>query len=202
VASQDTKERVAQKHRTRNALLISARELLSQGQQPTVPQVADHAGISRATAYRYFSTPEVLAQEALLDAIALQFEHLTASLSTSEDPVRRAEDVVSAVLTMVLRNEALFRTYLGFATAGGAEGRSSRGGRRVRWLSAALEPLAGDLPKEGFDRLIHALSLLSGIETVVVLKDICGLEPDAMDRTVRWIARSLVRASMEELSPL
>ena len=193
---QDTKERVAQKQRTRNALLAAARDLLAAGQQPTVPEVADHAGISRATAYRYFSTPEVLAHEAILDAVASEFDSLAASLPMVTDPAQGAEDLVAAVLRMVLANEALFRTYLSLANAGGS-GRS-RGGRRVRWLSAALMPVAAGLEKEKFERLVHALSLLSGIETVVVLKDICGLEPEAMDSTVRWIARALVAASLKD----
>jgi AcrR family transcriptional regulator len=196
VNGQDTKGRVAQKQRTRNALLVAARELLAAGSKPTVPEVADHANISRATAYRYFSTPEVLAQEAILDAVALEFERLAASLPKGGDPAQSAEDMVVAVLRMVLANEALFRTFLSLANTG--NGLPTRGGRRVRWLSAALEPLADRLPREAFERLVHALSLLAGIETVIVLKDVCGLDPDAMERTVRWVARALVSASLED----
>lgn len=194
MSRQASTERVAQKKRTRQALLASARILLAEGRPPTVPEAADHAGISRATAYRYFSTPEALAHEAVLDAIALQFDALD-ELIPESDPARRAEAVVSAILTMVLRNEALFRTYLAQVSTGG--GPASRGGRRVRWLSEALAPLAGSLDQPALDRLIHGLSLLSGIETVIVLKDICGLDAEAMDRTIRWIARTLVTASRE-----
>jgi AcrR family transcriptional regulator len=194
VNGQDSRERVAQKQRTRNALLVAARELLATGQQPTVPEVADHADISRATAYRYFSTPEALAQEAILDAVAIEFERLAASLPKGSDPTQSAEDMVAAVLHMVLANEALFRTFLSLANSG--NGLPTRGGRRVRWLGAALKPLAGQLPQESFDRLVHALSLLAGIETVIVLKDVCGLDPDGMERTVRWVARALIAASL------
>jgi AcrR family transcriptional regulator len=194
VNGQDSTERVAQKQRTRNALLVAARELLAAGQQPTVPEVADHADISRATAYRYFSTPEALAQEAILDAVALEFERLAASLPKGSDPTQSAEDMVAAVLRMVLANEALFRTFLSLASSGNAL--PTRGGRRVRWLGAALKPLAGQLPQESFDRLVNALSLLAGIETVIVLKDVCGLDPDGMERTVRWVARALIAASL------
>ena len=198
---QDAKERVAQKQRTRNALLAAARDLLAKGRQPTVPEAADHAGISRATAYRYFSKPEVLAQEAVLDAVAAEFENLSSSLSMSGDPVERAEGLVSAVLVMVLQNEALFRTFLSLASSGDGTGRSSRGGRRVHWIAAALEPLAGQMPEDAFLRLVHALSLLMGIETIIVLKDVCGLDPKAIDRTARWMARTLAQAAMGETSP-
>ncbi|MBM6594226.1 TetR/AcrR family transcriptional regulator [Microvirga pudoricolor] len=195
MSSQDSKERVRQKQRTRNALLAAARELLTSGRQPTVSEVADHAGISRATAYRYYSAPEVLAQEAILDAVAAQFEGLAAGMTRGDDPARNAEDLVAAVLRMVLANEALFRTFLTLASAG--DGRPTRGGRRVRWIGAALEPLASRLLPGDFDRLVNALSLLAGIETVVVLKDVCGLDPDAMENTVRWMTRALVAQALE-----
>jgi AcrR family transcriptional regulator len=201
VNGQDTKERVAQKQRTRTALLAAARDLLAQGRQPTVPEAADRAGISRATAYRYFSTPDVLAQEAVLDAVAAEFENLSSSVSVSGDPIERAESLVSAVLAMVLHNEALFRTFLSLASGGGAKAGSSRGGRRVRWIAVALEPLAGQMPEDAFQRLVHALSLLMGIETIIVLKDVCGLDPEAIDRTARWMARALVQATLGETSP-
>ncbi|MCB8823276.1 TetR/AcrR family transcriptional regulator [Microvirga rosea] len=191
---QETKERVAQKQRTRMALLKAARELLVDGETPSVPDAADRAGISRATAYRYFSTPDALAQEAILDAIASEFETIGTLLPDDADPAEKAQHIVSAVLAMVLQNEALFRTFLGLVSGGG----TSRGGRRVRWISAALEPLAARLPQEAFERLVHGLSLLCGIETVVVLRDICGLQPAEMDRTVRWIARTLVTAALKD----
>ena len=58
-------ERINQKRRTRAELLRAARQLTEDGHQPSVAEVADHAGISRATAYRYFSKPEELIREVL-----------------------------------------------------------------------------------------------------------------------------------------
>lgn len=40
--------------RTRAALLDAARELLAEGRTPNVGEAAEAAGVSRATAYRYF----------------------------------------------------------------------------------------------------------------------------------------------------
>ena len=73
MSRQEGFERVAQKQRTRSALLEATREWLAEGKHPTVAEAADRAGISRATAYRYFSAPEPMAQEAVLDAIAREF---------------------------------------------------------------------------------------------------------------------------------
>ena len=190
MSHQDGAERVEQKKRTRKLLLQAARELMVEGHQPTVPDVADRAGISRATAYRYFSSPAVMAEEAALDAIALHFENLDfrTALVTS-DVVERAENVVSAILSMVSKNEPLFRNFLKIALTGD---QPSRGARRTRWLREALAPLATTLPPDEVDRLVNALALLCGIETIVVLKDVCGLEPPAVDATARWVARTLV----------
>ncbi len=190
MSRQDGAERVEQKKRTRNLLLQAAREMMLEGRQPTVPDVADRAGISRATAYRYFSSPAVIAEEATLDAIALRFEDVDfrAALDTP-DVAARTENVVSAILTMVIDNEALFRSYLKIASG---NDQASRGARRTRWLREAIAPLEETVPAAELDRLVDALCLLGGIETIVVLKDVCGLERDAIDATARWMARTLV----------
>lgn len=190
VGGQEGFERVAQKQRTRQALLQAARELLGEGRQPTVPEAADRAGISRATAYRYFSRHDEMAQEAVLDAIAAEFERLDLAFDRQADPALRAEQVVVAVLRMVLRNEQLFRTYLALSVTG--DGR--RGARRVRWLREALAPLASDLQGARFDQLVDALALVCGIETVVVLKDVCGRDDAAIERTARWLVRAILSA--------
>lgn len=191
MSSQESFERVAQKRRTRHALLVATRELLGEGKQPTVPEAADRAGISRATAYRYFSTPAVLAEEAILDAIAAEFERLDLDRAyESQDAVTRAVETVSAVLGMILRNEPLFRTYLGLVVS--PDGGARRGARRVTWLSRALEPLAATLAPAEFQRIVHGLALLAGMETVVVLRDVCGLDDAGIDETARWLAARIV----------
>ena len=57
--------RESQKNRTRKALIEAARRLMGAGQHPTVPEAAEAAGISRATAYRYFPTQEMLLAESV-----------------------------------------------------------------------------------------------------------------------------------------
>src|SRR3954471_19020943 len=52
--------RTAQKRRTRDALVAAAREVVARGETPTVEAAAEAAGISRATAYRYFPNQHVL----------------------------------------------------------------------------------------------------------------------------------------------
>src|SRR5260370_21191062 len=52
--------RARQKQRTRAALVAAARELVAQGQTPTVDDAASKASISRTTAYRYFPNQRAL----------------------------------------------------------------------------------------------------------------------------------------------
>src|ERR1700712_4614642 len=64
--------RVKQKERTRQALLASARQLVERGQSPALARVAEHAGVSLATAYRYYSDTLLL----LSDAFSAQWPEL------------------------------------------------------------------------------------------------------------------------------
>jgi hypothetical protein len=52
--------RQMQKRRTREALVSAARELVAEGEAPTVERAAAAAGISRTTAYRYFTNQHSL----------------------------------------------------------------------------------------------------------------------------------------------
>ncbi|WP_341991348.1 TetR/AcrR family transcriptional regulator [Azorhizobium sp. AG788] len=195
---QETAGRVAQKARTRQTLLAATRDLLAEGHHPTVAEAADRAQISRATAYRYFSAPEPMAQEAVLDAIAKEFEAVSFGNSPAgSDLATRAEDVVAAILRMVLAHEPLFRTFLSVSSAGtGTPG--WRGGRRLGWIRDALAPISVDLPPAQLDLLVTGLALLAGIETVIVLSDVCGLEPGAIEHTARRLARTLVRGVLAD----
>src|SRR5215216_2820839 len=66
--SRQAPDRSQQRARTREAVLNSAVGLLRQGRQPTVAEAAEAAGVHRATAYRYFPTPQSLLADAALTA--------------------------------------------------------------------------------------------------------------------------------------
>ena len=71
-------------------------------------------------------------------------------------------------------------------------------GHRVELLKSALAPLRDKLPVEKFERLAQALSLIFGVEVLIVLKDIWGLGSDDTMEVARWAASALVDARRGE----
>lgn len=184
-------ERINQKRRTRAELLRAARELTERGGQPSVAEVADHAGISRATAYRYFSAPEEMIREAVLDAVATSIRiELVAPGADPQAVGDQLELLIGRIFDMVSENERMFRALLASTVTG--DSKVKRGARRIGWLTEALEPLRSRLPAEDFQRLIYGLSLLTGIETLVVLRDVCGLDAQEARDTTLWAAKTML----------
>jgi len=87
--------RANQKARTRAAIVEAARRLHDgNGEAPTVARAAEAAGVSRATAYRYFPTQESLAVElADMPRLTDDAEAVLAGLAT--------EDVEERLLRLV-----------------------------------------------------------------------------------------------------
>jgi AcrR family transcriptional regulator len=207
--------RVNQKRRTRAAILAAAVELLEQGQSPTVAEVADAALVSRATAYRYFPTQEYLLFEAALETTRSDIDRELEENTLPEDPEARLEMLIDALQKRILDKEAAFRTMLSLSleqfpgeevvVVEGEHYRGEsplpprlRGGGRVRWIKKALAPVEGRLEEQTFRRLVAALSLCMGIEALVVLRDVCALEPSEAEEVLRWAARTLLRSSLAE----
>lgn len=124
------------RRRNRQALLDAASALMDEGMVPTIADAADRAEISRATAYRYFSSPEQLQNEAALDAIARRI----ADMDIKERPGLSVQDAVADLIgkvhQMSLDHEVAFRTMLRLSLD--PEG-SGRGGRRMGWIAGLLE---------------------------------------------------------------
>jgi AcrR family transcriptional regulator len=179
----------------RGALLRAAQALMDEGRVPTVSEVADHAGVSRATAYRQFSSAEALVAEAALDRIAAGIAELAPGAVPAPDPEAAIEALVRRVFAMVVENDAAFRTMLRLALDGGP---GSRGGRRLAWVEAAIAPWRDRFAPDAYARLVPALGLTLGIETWVALRDIAGLDRARAEETAVWTARALVARALTE----
>jgi AcrR family transcriptional regulator len=202
-------ERIHQKARTRAALVEAARGLIRAGAPPTVAEAAERARVSRATAYRYFPTPEALMIEAGNITPATQpVEELVQALQ-GDDPEARLLSVLDRFIPIVFAEEAsmraALRTYQDTWLASRARGERAlpvREGRRMRWLATALEPAQGRLSKAQMRRLNCALALVLSPDAMVVLKDVCRIQSDAEGIAVlRWAASALLHAGLSEAKP-
>ena len=201
-----------QRGRTRQALLEAAARLIAAGRTPTTTEVADAAGVSRRTAYRYFPTQEQLLVEASLERLRPEVEAAIAAvqavpaISTRGDDERdvgwalaRLDATVRVMHRLTIEHEPLLRTVWRL-TADGASvpGVRPRGTRRIDWLTAAVEPLRSRLGPARFARLVSALATCVGFDSLFVLMDLRALSPVEAERVTRWMAEAVVRASVAD----
>ncbi len=204
ISSYESFGRINQKRRTRAALKAATAEFVRRGVTPTVAQVAEAALVSRSTAYRYFPSQEALLAEVLLDeAVRPDLEAVYAAAETPGPPAARLDAVVRADHALVVKHETAFRTALRAMLALSNEDRSEvprRPGNRLRYLAEALSPLKDRLGTQRQQRLVMALSMCVGIESIMVMEDICGLTPAEAETVKRWVAGALLQASLSELA--
>ncbi len=126
--------------------------------------------------------------------------------SGHNDADRRVGDLFTFAFPRLLEYEATHRAALSQALdqwirrqAGtlGGEQRIVRGNRKGL-LRDALAPLKKCVPAQTFDKLAQSLSLIFGIEAIIVLKDIWGLNDEAVRRLALWAAHALVGAAVAE----
>ena len=195
--------RANQKARTRTAIIAAAQELHRQGIAPTIEQAAEHARVSRATAYRYFPTKEALLIEVSEMTDAATVEALLANLKT-DDVEERLLLLIDTFDGLALAEEEHYRTFTRVSLDTWLRGRRNgedapvvREGRRMRWLETVLAPL-DELPPERRRLLQAALALTLGGEAIITMKDVCRLDNDETIAVLRWAATALLRAAVEE----
>jgi AcrR family transcriptional regulator len=188
--------------RMQATMLATVMRLMQSGIVPSVSDVAEAAHVSRATAYRYFPSQAVMIQAAVNEALRSVLTWTT-QLSDARE---RVDALFSFSYPLMLEQEALHRAALLLALeqwtrkqAGTLrdEARIIRGNRKVV-LRTAVAPLADQLPTAALDRLAKGLSLLFGIEPIVILKDIWGLDNREAGRVATWAARALVNAAIAD----
>jgi len=204
---QENNGRYKQKRRTRTAVLTAARELIRQGKVPSVADAADAPDVSRRTAYRYFPTQEQLLTEAQLEGERPVFERVFESAELAHDVEARLDVLVREMFAVARSTEPLMRTMIRLTvdrsrdehTGDAAEAEPPRRGyRRIDWIEMALEPVRMQLDEASFERLVSGLALCVGIEALLVLRDIRGLDLAAAEEVSRWVARSLLHASLAD----
>lgn len=189
--------RTRQKARTREAVIAAARAHIAAGETPTVEQAADAAGVSRATAYRYFPNQRTM--------LVAAYPEIEARSLLGEDPpddvAARLDRVVDEVTRMLIDKEAELRTMLRLSLESDETHRQHlllRQGRVIGWLEEALQPLRRSISKAELRRLVYAIRCAVGIESMVWLCDVAGLSRKEAVEVMRWSARGLLRAVLAD----
>jgi AcrR family transcriptional regulator len=185
--------------RTYRLLLGHAMTLVRRGRIPSVPELAVRARVSRATAYRYFPSRSKLVSAVVAESLApvRRFEPTAADglvrvreLFDKTFPLfKRFEPHMRAALHLALEHESLERM-------GILEEEPYRRGHRRYMLHRAAAPLAATLGPEAYDRLLKALSLVYGIESYVVLRDIWGASYREVEVVARWMLEALIESAL------
>jgi len=194
--------RVAQKRRTRKAIIAAAAELLAAGKTPTLNDVAAAADMSRRTIYMYFPTMDQLLIDATLGSLTRNtVEAAINSVRDSSDVAHRVEIMTRAVQKDFAATEQQGRTLLRLtvdAPAPRPAGQPLRGYRRIEWIERALEPMRGKVDKKRLERLVSALAMVVGWESLIVARDIRGLTLKEAEEVSAWAARVLVNATLSK----
>jgi len=191
------KGRAAQKLRTRQALMDTAVELVKAGRRPSVSAVADQAGVSRATAYRYFPSQDLMLSEATIRATAgTAPDTLMPAGTPTADPAKTAAAITRQAGQFSLDHEERLRTALRLSLD--PQSGYQRPGRRGRWIDGILAAAGDRLDLAGQARLRAALHLVLGIDPIISLTDIAGLDHAEVLDVLEWVAATLVEAAIEQ----
>jgi AcrR family transcriptional regulator len=186
--------------RTRKDLLRAAARLLAQGRAPGMEEVAAEAMVSRATAYRYFPNVEALLAESAVD-IAMPEPRAFFAGDDAADVAERVVRAEAAVHDVAWRNEAPLRQMLAFLAQQGAKHDAAtprRQNRRTPLIHEALKPARDRLGKAAHDRLVAALAMIFGTESMIVFRDVLQLDEDTARSVKAWAVRALVHTALAE----
>ena len=192
--------RVAQRRRTREAIISAAKRLLADGHNPSIDEIATEADVSRRTIYMYFPTLDQLVTDATSGLLSERtIDPLLDSPDFSEDPVERVDQFAKSLLEIAPEALPLGRRILRLTVdTEPLPDAPRRGYRRTEWIGRVLEPLREQLTDEQYERLASALSVVLGWEAMIVLRDVRGLDGPDEERVLRWAARALVSAMLAE----
>lgn len=190
-----------QKARTRAAIVRAAGTLLGKGEKPSLDEIAEEAGVSRATAYRYFPGLDALLSEAAVDLLMPQVEQVLGPDAPS-DPFERIA-LVDETFDKVCRDgevplRLMLARILERSVGRGLDDPPIRQNRRQPLIENALAPLASRLGKARLERLAKALTMVIGTEAFIALNDVAGLDAQEAREVRKWTIDALVAAALNE----
>jgi AcrR family transcriptional regulator len=189
--------RANQRLRTRTAIVTAAAGLSRTGREVTMPQVAEAALVSEATAYRYFPDLVGLLREAIADQLPSAEEAL-APVAGSADVVERVAAATEFLLRHVLARQGVVRAMIGATIARPAEA-AARPALRFGLIEYALAPAAeGPMAPDAaaLAQLRNDLAVIISAEALFTLTDLHGLDPEAAVAGIVRTASTLTRARL------
>ncbi|HEY5181584.1 MAG TPA: TetR/AcrR family transcriptional regulator [Dermatophilaceae bacterium] len=194
------------KKRTHRLLADAARELLRIGAPLTVQGAAELAGVSRATAYRYFPSNEAVLMHATMPLIEDAGQRLQPPDPDSSDDIsaqdlpEQASALVRTMASWAFDHENELRTLLRLSLAPERATRIPRRGNtnRETWIATLLKGLPEHVSQAAHDRLAVALVPLFGADAVVWSTDIAQVDRDAAVDVMAWMAAALVQATLDD----
>lgn len=205
ISSSESKQTLTRaRARTQNKLIDTAMGMLEQGWFPSITELATAAGVSRATAYRYFPT-----QSELVSSIVDESLGPIQRWSPKEDTVgERISALLEFAYPQMEKHEGALRAALQVSLQQWADLRAQKldkenkalfvRGNRKRLVELAAEPLKGKISNEELARMKHAFSLIYGSEVFLVFKDIWNLDSDQIQNIVQWMGKAIVRQVEED----
>lgn len=191
------KTRSNQELRTRKDLLAAAARLMKLGRMPNMDEVAREALVSRPTAYRYFRSIDLLLNEAAVDEAVMDATQSLVS-SDSTDPEARVLEAEAALHRSTYANETQLRVLLANSVNRDPADESVpvRQNRRLPLIEAALEPARDRIDEADYKRLCGALSLIFGLEAMIVFRDVLRVDENTACEVKQWAIRTLVRGAL------
>lgn len=193
--------RAEQKLRTRTALVDACRELITSGRPVTMPEVAEKAAVSEATAYRHFSEIVELVTIALGDLWPAPAEALT-PVAGSEDPLARLEFATEFLLRRVAAYQGAVRAVIAATVTSPPEARR-RPGFRFGLIDEALDQVitAGTPAAQArLAQLKQDLAAVVSADALFSLTDLCGLDTDSAIASLQRTARTITQAALSDLT--
>jgi len=187
-----------QKTRTRRAIVAAAAKLIASGVLPTIPQAADDALVSVATAYRYFPDQLSLLSAALQDALGDVSQRFAPEVGAQHSVVDRVDAAAAGLLGRIVEREPVVRAVIALSLLRSLDGTTRRQdaaairpGFRHAWIAEALRPAEDAVSSDDLRRLNLALGAVMSSEALIALEDVMGVaREDAVD-IIRWMARTL-----------
>lgn len=189
--------RVQQKLKTREAILLTAQSLMESTTDFTLEDIAEHADISRATVYRYFSNVDVLCAEAALNLHVKSTNDLLEEVKhlNMHETLIHIQEYFNQLAS---DHEMAFRKYLSVvldeSTQNENQKTTLRGARRPVVLEAAMQPYLKNMSPETSSNLMYIVTVLSGIEALVANKDVNGLDNDESSHLLQWALEMILKS--------